>query len=178
MTNKNPIRIEPATPDDVALILRFIKGLAEYEGLADEVVATEEDLGKFLFGAQPAAEAVIAYDGAEPVGFAVFCQHYSTYLGRPTLYLEDIFVLPEWRGSGVGRELMVYGGGLAKARGYPRMSWSVLDWNESAIGFYKNLGAQQAKGWSTYWISSEALERLGPLATPEGAEERPDIFGQ
>ncbi len=102
MTIKNPIRIEPATPDDVALILRFIKRLAEYEGLADEVVATEEDLGKFLFGAQPAAEAVIAYDGAEPVGFAVFCQHYSTYLGRPTLYLEDIFVLPELRVSFVG----------------------------------------------------------------------------
>ena len=166
MTIKNPIRIEPATPDDVALILRFIKGLAEYEGLADEVVATEEDLGKFLFGSQPAAEAVIAYQGAEPVGFAVFSQRYSTFLGRPILYLEDIFVLPEWRGSGVGRELMIYGGGLAKARGYPRMSWSVLDWNESAIGFYKNLGAQQAEGWSTYWISSEALERLGPPSHP------------
>ena len=162
MINENQIRIEPARSDDVALVLRFIKGLAEYEGLANEVVATEQDLRESLFGAQPSAEAVIAYHDEDAVGFAVFCRRYSTYLGRPILYLEDIFVLPEWRGSGVGRALMVFGGGLAKARGYPRMSWSVLDWNEPAIEFYKNLGAQKAEGWSTYWISSEALERLGP----------------
>ena len=164
MSSQNPFHIEPATPGDVALVLRFIKGLAEYEGLADEVVATEEDLQESLFGPDPSAEAVIAYHDSESVGFAVFCQRYSTYLGRPILYLEDIFVLPQWRGHGVGRALMVYGGRLAKARGYPRMSWSVLDWNEPAIEFYKNLGAQKAEGWSTYWISSEALERLGPPA--------------
>ena len=162
MSRQPEIHVEPATPSDVALVLRFIKGLAEYEGLADEVVATEQDLQESLFGPRPSAEAVIAYHDAEPVGFAVFCQRYSTYLGRPILYLEDIFVLPEWRGSGVGLALMVYGGGLAKARGYPRMSWSVLDWNEPAIRFYKNLGAQKAEGWSTYWISVEALDRLGP----------------
>ena len=92
----------------------------------------------------------------------MFSQRYSTFLGRPILYLEDIFVLPEWRGSGAGLALMIYGGGLAKARGYPRMSWSVLDWNEPAIRFYKNLGAQKAEGWSTYWISVEGLDRLGP----------------
>ena len=162
MINDNPIRIEPATPDDVALVLRFIKGLAEYEGLTDDVVASEQDLQDSLFGPHPSAEAVIAYHEVEAVGFAVFCQRYSTYLGQPILYLEDIFVLPQWRGSGVGRELMVYGGRLAQARGYPRMSWSVLDWNEPAIRFYENLGAQKAEGWSTYWISSEALVRLGP----------------
>ncbi len=162
MSSQNQIRVEPATPGDVALVLRFIKGLAEYEGLSDDVVATEQDLQESLFGARPSAEAIFAYHDAEPVGFAVFCQHYSTFTGRPSLYLEDIFVLPEWRGRGVGRELMVYGGGLAKARGYPRMEWSVLDWNEPAIGFYKNLGARRVDGWSTYRLSGEALERLGP----------------
>ncbi len=162
MTSHSKLTVQPATPDDVSLILRFIKGLAEYEGLADEVLATEDDLRKSFFGPEPYAEAVFAYHESEPVGFAVFCQRYSTYLGRPILYLEDIFVLPEWRGSGVGRELMVYGGGLARARGYPRMSWSVVDGNEPAIRFYKNLGAQKAEGWSTYWISVEALDRLRP----------------
>ncbi|MCH8893696.1 MAG: GNAT family N-acetyltransferase [Chloroflexi bacterium] len=162
------VRIEPATPEDVALVLQFIKGLAEYEGLSDAVVATEADLRESLFGPAPSAEAVFAYHvnggngGSEPVGFAVFCQHYSTFTGRPSLYLEDIFVLPEWRGHGVGRELMVYGAGLAQARGYPRMEWSVLDWNEPAIRFYKNLGAERVDGWSTYRLSGEALERLGP----------------
>ncbi|MCI0902460.1 MAG: GNAT family N-acetyltransferase [Chloroflexi bacterium] len=159
------VRIEPATPEDVALVLQFIKGLAEYEGLSDAVVATEADLRESLFGPAPSAEAVFAYHvngSSEPVGFAVFCQHYSTFTGRPSLYLEDIFVLPEWRGHGVGRELMVYGAGLAQARGYPRMEWSVLDWNEPAIRFYKNLGAERVDGWSTYRLSGEALERLGP----------------
>ncbi|MCI0844633.1 MAG: GNAT family N-acetyltransferase [Chloroflexi bacterium] len=156
------IRIQPATLDDVALVLRFIKGLAEYEGLSNEVVATENDLLKSLFGPDPDAEAVFAYHDAEPVGFAVFCRRYSTYLGSPVLYLEDIFVLPEWRGHGVGREIMAYGAGLAKARGYPMMTWTVLDWNEPAIGFYENLGARKAEGWSTYHLSGEALDRLAP----------------
>ncbi|NQW22259.1 MAG: GNAT family N-acetyltransferase [SAR202 cluster bacterium] len=164
MTSQNQIRIEAATPDDVVLILKFIKGLAEYEGLTDSVVATEQNLQESLFGPQSNAEAVFAYLGSEPVGLAVLCQHYSTYSGRYSLYLEDIFVLPEWRGNGVGRELMAYAAGLAKERGYLRMEWSVLDWNESAIGFYKNLGAQKVEGWLTYRLSGEALERLGPPA--------------
>ena len=158
------IRIRPATSNDVALVLRFIKGLAEYEGLSNEVVATEADLRKSLFGPKPDADAVFAYKDAEPVGFAVFCQRYSTYLGRPVLYLEDIFVLPEWRGSGVGRELMAYGAGLAKERDFPMMIWSVLDWNEPAIQFYEKLGARRAEGWLTYQISGEALDRLDRLA--------------
>ena len=162
MSNQKRIRIEPAKPGDEALVLRFIKGLAEYEGLSDDVVATERDLQESLFGPQPSAEAVFAYHDAEPVGFAVFCQHYSTFTGRPSLYLEDIFVLPDWRGCGVGRELLAYGAGLAKARGYPRLEWSVLDWNEPAIGFYKNLGAERVDGWSTYRLSGEALDRLAP----------------
>ena len=156
------IRIQPATPDDVALVLRFIKGLADYEGLSNQVVATEDDLLKSLFGPDPDAEAVFAYHNTEAVGFAVFCRRYSTYQGSPVLYLEDIFVLPEWRGHGVGREIMAYGAGLAKARGYPMMTWTVLDWNEPAIGFYENLGARRAEGWLTYQISGEALDRLAP----------------
>ena len=170
MNSQNQIRIQPATVEDVALVLRFIKGLAEYEGLTGEVVATEHDIEVSLFGPQPSAEAVFAFhsnggdDEDTPVGFAVFCQHYSTFTGRPSLYLEDIFVLPEWRGHGVGRELMAYGAGLAKARGYPRLEWSVLDWNEPAIGFYKNLGAERVDGWSTYRLSGEALNRLVPPA--------------
>ena len=155
------IRIQPAKPGDAALVLQFIKGLADYENLAHEVVATEDDLQKSLFGPEPDAEAVFAYQDAEPVGIAVFCKRYSTYLGRPVLYLEDIFVLPERRAGGVGRELMAYGAGLAKARGFPMMLWSVLDWNEPAIGFNEKLGARRAEGWLTYQISGEALDRLG-----------------
>ena len=168
MAEQNKITVQAAKPGDAALVLRFIKGLADYENLAHEVVATEDDFRKSLFGPEPDAEAVFAYyenggDGdSEPVGLAVFCQRYSTYLGRPVLYLEDIFVLPEWRGGGVGRELMAYGAGLAKAREFPMMIWSVLDWNEPAIGFYENLGAQRAEGWVTYQISGDALKRLGP----------------
>jgi len=98
------------------------------------------------------------------VGCAIFTQHYSTYSGNSSLYLEDVFVLPEWRGHGVGRELLAYGAGLAKSRGYPRMEWSVLDWNEPAIGFYEKLGAERIDGWLTYRLSGEALERLNPLS--------------
>lgn len=162
MTNKDGISIRQATLDDAGLVLRFIKGLAEYEKLSGEVVATEENIRQSLFGPDANAEAFFAYKEEVAVGFAVFCQHYSTYSGRSSLYLEDIFVLPEWRGHGVGRELMAFGAGLAQARGYPRMEWSVLDWNEPAIGFYKNLGAERLEGWSIYRLSGEALERLGP----------------
>ena len=164
MSNQKRFRIEPAKPTDVELVLKFIKGLAEYERLSEEVVATEQHLQESLFGPQPSAEAVFAYDAeqTEPVGFAVFCLHYSTFEGRHSLYLEDVFVLPEWRGFGVGRELLAYGAGLAKDRGYPRLEWSVLDWNEPAIGFYKKLGAEQVDGWSTYRLSGEALDRLAP----------------
>jgi GNAT superfamily N-acetyltransferase len=156
------IRIQAATPGDVALVLEFIKGLADYEKLSHEVVATEDNLRESLFGPDANAEAYIAYHGPDAVGFAVFCQHYSTYSGRSSLYLEDIFVLPEWRGYGVGRELMAHGAALAQSRGYLRMEWSVLDWNEPAIGFYKNLGAERVEGWYTYRLSGEALKRLGP----------------
>jgi GNAT superfamily N-acetyltransferase len=162
------IRIQPAKPGDAALVLRFIKGLADYEKLTGEVVATEDNIHESLFGPDANAEAYLAYHTNdetgedEAVGCAIFCQHYSTYSGRSSLYLEDIFVLPEWRAHGVGRELMAYGAGLAQSRGYPRMEWSVLDWNESAIGFYENLGAERLEGWYIYRLSGDALKRLGP----------------
>ena len=156
------ISIEPALPGDASLVLQFIKGLAEYENLSDKVVATEANIHESLFGENANAEAVFAYQGSEAVGCAIFCQHYSTYSGRSSLYLEDIFVIPDKRGSGVGRELMTFGAKLARSRGYLRMEWSVLDWNEPAIGFYENLGARRLNGWSIYQLTGEALERLGP----------------
>jgi len=160
MAEQKKVRIEPAKPGDAALVLQFIKGLADYERLSDEVVATEANIRESLFG----SNAFFAYHGTEAVGCAIFCQHYSTYSGRSSLYLEDIFVLPEWRAHGVGRELLAYGAGLAQARGYPRMEWSVLDWNEQAIGFYENLGAERLEGWYIYRLSGDALKRLNPPA--------------
>jgi GNAT superfamily N-acetyltransferase len=162
MAEQKKIRIEPAKPSDAALVLQFIKGLADYEKLSDEVVATEDNVRESLFGPNANAEAYLAYHEDEAVGCAIFCQHYSTYSGRSSLYLEDIFVLPEWRAHGVGRELMAYGAGLAQSRGYPRMEWSVLDWNEPAIGFYENLGAERLEGWYIYRLSGDALKRLRP----------------
>lgn len=153
-------RIEPATVDDVGLVLDFVKGLAEYEHLAGEVAATEEDLRESLFGPGAVAEAVIGYSGNEPVGFALFFHHFSTFTGRPSLYLEDIFVLPKWRGRGLGRKLMGYLARTATDRNCRRLEWSVLDWNQSAIGFYKGLGASAVDGWTTYRLSGQDLEKL------------------
>ena len=146
MTRDGLFRIKPVTEGDVGLVLNFIKGLAEYEQMADEVAATEDDLRESLFGPGAMVEAVIGYNGDEPVGFALFFHHYSTFKGRPSLYLEDIFVLPQWRGHGLGRELMAYLAKTALARNCRRLEWSVLDWNEPAIGFYKDLGATPVKG--------------------------------
>ena len=154
------LKIRPATEADVQLLVEFIRALAEYEKLLDEVVATEANIRESLFGPNANAEAFFAYHGTDAVGCAIFCQHYSTYSGRSSLYLEDIFVLPDWRSHGIGRELMAYGSGLAQERGYPRMEWSVLDWNEPAIGFYENLGAERVEGWYTYRLSGEALKGL------------------
>ena len=160
MSNGSEYRIEPATESDISLILSFIKGLAQYEGLAHEVVATEDNLRESLFGPQASTEAVIAYSATEPVGFAVFFHNYSTFLGRSGLYLEDLFVLPEWRGRGLGRILMGYVARIAVARDCGRLEWSVLDWNEPAIGFYQALGARPMDEWTTYSLTGEALEQL------------------
>lgn len=163
MTVKPELRIERATEGDVPLILRLVNGLAEYEKLAHEVTATEAGLRETLFGAQPAAEVILAYTGDTPVGFALFFPNYSTFLGKPGLYLEDLFVLPEWRGHGFGRGLLAHLATLAFQRGCGRFEWSVLDWNEPAIGFYKSLGAKPMAGWSIFRLTGDALQKLASL---------------
>ncbi len=160
MSSSSEFRIESATESDIPLILTFIKGLAEYEGLAHEVVATEEKLRESLFGPRSSAEVVIAYSATEPVGFAVFFHNYSTFLGQSGLYLEDLFVLPEWRARGVGRRLLGYVANIAVTRDCGRLEWSVLDWNEPAIRFYRALGARPMDEWTVYRLAGEALERL------------------
>ena len=165
MSSSSEFRIESATESDIPLILTFIKGLAEYEGLAHEVVATEENLRDSLFGPRASAEVVIAYSAKEPVGFAVFFHNYSTFLGRTGLYLEDLFVLPEWRRRGLGRALMGHVARIAVTRDCGRLEWSVLDRNEPAIRFYRALGARPMDQWTTYSLTGEALERLGEEVT-------------
>lgn len=155
------LRIERGSEPDIPVILELIGGLAEYEKLAGEVVATADDLREALFGEHPAAEVLLAYSGAEAVGFAVFFQNFSTFLGRPGLYLEDLFVRPEYRGRGYGRELLARVARIAVERGCGRLEWSVLDWNEPAIRFYKSLGARAMDDWTVYRLSGEALRNLG-----------------
>jgi GNAT superfamily N-acetyltransferase len=154
------LEIRAATEDDVPLILSLIKELAEYERLSHEVVATEEALGDSLFGERPVAEVLIGHLGDEPVGFALFFHTYSTFLGKPGIYLEDLYVKPRYRGMGFGRALLVRLAKLAKERGCGRLEWSVLDWNEPAIGFYKGIGASPVSGWTVYRVTGEALDEL------------------
>jgi GNAT superfamily N-acetyltransferase len=154
------LEIRDATESDVPLILSLIKELADYERLSHEVVATEETLHDSLFGERRVAEALLAYLGDEPAGFALFFHNFSTFLGRPGIYLEDLYVRPEYRGAGVGRAMLVYLAALAKERGCGRLEWSVLDWNEPAIGFYKGIGASPVSGWTVYRMSGAALEDL------------------
>jgi GNAT superfamily N-acetyltransferase len=152
-------RIEPATERDLPLILKLIKDLAEYEKLAHAVIATEQILRESLFRKR-AAEVLIGYAGDEPAGFAVFFQTFSTFLGVPGMYLEDIFVEPRWRRKGLGRQLLVRLAKIANERGYGRVEWSVLDWNELAIGFYKKIGAQLMDDWTICRLSGDSLKRL------------------
>jgi GNAT superfamily N-acetyltransferase len=154
------LEIRAATEDDVPLILSLIKELAEYERLSHEVVATEETLRDSLFGERRVAEVLIGHQEGEPAGFAVFFHNFSTFLGRPGIYLEDLFVRPEFRGSGIGRAMLVYLARLAKERGCGRLEWWVLDWNEPAIRFYKGLGAVPMDDWTVYRLTGEALEGL------------------
>jgi len=159
VTNR-ALRIESATERDVPVILRMIKGLADYERLADHVIATEDKLRATLFGPRPAAEVIIGYDGSTPVGFALFFQNYSTFLAQPGIYLEDLFVVPESRAHGYGRQLLAHLARLAAERGCGRLEWSVLDWNQPAIAFYKNLGAIPMEDWTIFRLTGEALTRL------------------
>jgi GNAT superfamily N-acetyltransferase len=153
-------RIEPATERDLSLILRLIKELAAYEKLANEVTATEEILGSSLFGSRPAAEVVIAYADAEPAGFAVYFQTFSTFLGLPGVYLEDVYVSPAWRGLGLGRRLLAHVASVAVDRGCGRMEWSVLDWNELALNLYRKIGARPMDEWTVQRLTGAALRDL------------------
>lgn len=164
----NPnVQIRPATQDDVPVILSFIRQLAEYEKLAHEVVATEEILRESLFGKKPYAEVIISTLENEPVGFAIFFHNFSTFLGKPGIYLEDLFVLPEKRGSGVGQKMLSYLARLAKERDCGRLEWWVLDWNEPAIDFYRRLGAKPMDEWTVYRVTGEALSDLANQWVPE-----------
>lgn len=160
MPEKPDLTLRLATVDDAGLILEFIQGLAEYEKLAHEVVADEKRLKESLFGNHPAAEVVVADWGAEPAGFALFFHNYSTFLARPGLYLEDLFVKPEHRGRGIGKALLARLAAIAVERGCGRFEWSVLDWNESAIRFYENLGARAMNGWTIFRVTGDALSNL------------------
>ena len=152
--------IRPAEIADVPVILQLIRDLAAYERAPGAVTATEEQLRKVLFGARPAAEVVIGFEKETPVGFAVFFHNFSTWLGRPGLYLEDLFVKPEKRGRGYGRALLVHLARIARERDCGRMEWAVLDWNEPAIQFYGKLGAKPMDEWTVFRLTSEGISGL------------------
>ncbi len=158
------LKIRNATVEDVPLILEFIRDLAEYEKEPQSAVATEEDLKRHGFSAQPKFRVVIAEWEGEPAGFAFFFYHFSTWRGKPTLFLEDLFVRPRFRRKGIGKALLVYLARLARQEDCGRFEWQVLDWNTPSIRFYESLGAQVMKAWLTMRVSDEALEKLAALA--------------
>jgi hypothetical protein len=146
--------------ENVAAIHAMIRALADYEKLSHLCLATEADLDAALFGARPAAEVILGWHGAVPVAFALFFPNFSTFLGRPGLYLEDLFVRPEFRGRGYGRAMLVHLARLAVERGCGRFEWAVLDWNEQAIGFYRALGATVLSDWRITRVTGDALAAL------------------
>ncbi|HEY0871787.1 MAG TPA: GNAT family N-acetyltransferase [Acidothermaceae bacterium] len=165
--------IRPAQPGDVPAILDLIRELATYEREPDAVVATEADLTAALFGEQPAVFGLIAQDGDEVAGFALWFLNYSTWVGRHGVYLEDLYVRPEYRGHGHGRDLLLELAGIADERGYGRMEWSVLNWNEPAHRFYESLGAVPMQEWTTWRLTRSALASL-----TNGFDTRSDAEGR
>jgi len=156
--------IRPAAIGDVPTILGLIRELATYERAPHEVSATEQQLVDVLFGEKPAAEVLLAFENENAVGFAVYFFNFSTWLGRPGLYLEDLFVRPEQRGKGYGRALLVELAKIARDRGCGRMEWAVLDWNEPAIDFYRKLGAKPMDEWTVFRLTGDGIERLAQSA--------------
>ena len=156
------VRIREGGPADLALIVKFIRDLAEYERLAHAVELDEATLERYLFGERRYAETLIAEDAesSAPIGFALYFHNFSTFLGRPGIYLEDLFVEPEQRGRGAGRLLLQRLAQIAVERGCGRLEWSVLDWNQPAIGFYRRLGAEPQDEWAVYRLAGEALRAL------------------
>jgi GNAT superfamily N-acetyltransferase len=154
-------QIRPATAADIDVVLALIRELAEYEKLLHEVVATDALVRESLFGPRPVAECVLACVNGKPVGFALFFHNYSTFKGRAGLYLEDLFVRPEFRGQGIGEALLRHLARIAVERNCARMEWSVLDWNKRAIQFYERMGAVGIHDWTTFRVTGDALARLG-----------------
>lgn len=155
------IEIRPATESDTALILQFIRELARYERLEHEVVASETQLRESLFGPRRYAEVIFACADGDPVGFALFFHNFSTFLGQPGIYLEDLFVKPHMRGQGIGRQLLRHLARLAIERRCARLEWAVLEWNAPSIAFYRNLGARPMEDWRIFRLTGAALEQLG-----------------
>lgn len=156
----NSLRIEAASENDAPLILSFIGKLAEYEKLSHRVSATEEDIREHVFGPNRSAEALVAYWDDEPAGFALYFRNFSTFIGKPGLYLEDLFVEPEQRGKGIGKALLIQLAKIAIDRGYGRIEWAVLDWNAPSIEFYRSLGAIALDDWTLYRLTGDPLSRL------------------
>ena len=156
--------LRPATPADVPVILECIRALAEYERLAHECIATEELLRQTLFGARPSAEVVLAFADEQPAGFALWFESYSTFLAKPGIYLEDLFVYPQHRGRGLGRRLLRHLAQVAVERNYGRVEWSVLDWNVDAIGFYRSIGAELLDDWRRCRLAGDAIPALASRA--------------
>jgi GNAT superfamily N-acetyltransferase len=159
-----------AEETDVAIILGLIRGLADYERLSHEVTADAETLRRSLFGAHHVAEVVIAEVDGIPVGFALFFHNFSTFLGLPGIYIEDLYIEPAWRGKGIGRALLSYVARLAKERGCGRLEWAVLDWNEPAIAFYRKLGGCMLDAWRIFRVTGNALDELS-WQSSEGMED-------
>lgn len=155
------VAVRPATPADAELIVELIRALAEYEREPDAVRATPEGIRRWLFGERPYAECVIAEGGGQALGFALFFHNFSTWQGRPGIWLEDLFVRPSQRGLGAGKALFEHVARLAVQRGCGRFEWAVLDWNEPAIGFYERLGARAMDEWTIFRLEGEALARFG-----------------
>lgn len=166
-------RIRAAVEEDVPLILRFIRELADYEKLPHECVATEDAVRSTLFGSPRFAEVLIAEADRAPAGFALFFHNYSTFLARPGIYLEDLYVSPEYRGKGYGRALLVRLAEIARERNCGRLEWAVLTWNDPAIGFYKSLGARPLDEWIVFRLTGKELADLAVLSSPAS----PDVRG-
>jgi GNAT superfamily N-acetyltransferase len=171
MKTPNEFTIRPACVEDVPVILELIRDLATYERAPHEVTATEEQLVDVLFGERPAAEVLLAFEGESPVGFAVYFYNFSTWLGRPGLYLEDLFINPDKRGKGYGRALLIELAKIARERECGRMEWAALDWNEPAIKFYRALGAKPMDEWTVFRLTRDGIARLAKSEQTEQEQE-------
>lgn len=169
MPKAGNLAVEPAVADDVPVIATLVRELAEFERLGHEVRIETSLLHAHLFGPRPYAEALMARVGGETVGFALYFHNYSTFAGRPGLYLEDLYIRPQHRGRGYGEAMLRHLAALAVARGCARFEWSVLDWNENAIAFYRKLGAVAMDDWTVYRVTGDALARLAGGEPPPAA---------